>query len=340
MEFLEYINGADPQELKTLPGLTPALAEKVAATRPFATLEDFSNVKGLTEKRLATLMEDFSKKAEAENAEKLKEAEAASSEEIAEAVGNEVEKLTRKNTLRRVITWIVVLILLAGAVFAVIKWGIPFVYDRYIKPVENNATSITDLADQQKAEIARLDGEIATLQARAATLEARADSVDQSLTALDASLAQLENMQKLLDNNFTIHKTEVLAELTNQLTLTRGIELVSRSRLYLSESNFGLAKDDLVSARNLLYTLLEKLPTDQVNALKIVIERLDMAIEKLPAYPVVAANDVDTAWRYLVDGLPNVPQQAVTPVVLPPTDTPAATVTVEATATVEATTTP
>ncbi|MRS03010.1 hypothetical protein EG832_07275, partial [bacterium] len=129
MEFLEYINNTDPEELKTLPGLTPALADKVAVVRPFATLDDFSNLKGLTEKRLATLMEDFGKKAEAENAEKLKAAEAASSEEIAEAVGNEVEKLTRKNTLRRVITWIVVLILLAGAVFAVIKWGIPFVYD-------------------------------------------------------------------------------------------------------------------------------------------------------------------------------------------------------------------
>lgn len=340
MEFLEYINSVDAEELKTLPGLTPALAEKIAATRPFATLDDFSAVKGITEKRLSTLMEDFSKKAEAENAEKLKEAEAASSEEIAEAVGNEVEKLTRKNTLRRVITWIVVLILLAGAVFAVIKWGIPFVYDRYIKPVENNAASITDLADQQKAEIARLEGEIATLQTRAATLEARADSVDQSLAAHDTSLAQLENMQKLLDNNFTIHKTEVLAELTNQLTLTRGIELVSRSRLYLSESNFGLAKDDLISARNLLYTLLEKLPADQMGALKIVIERLDMAIEKLPSYPVVAANDVDTAWRYLVDGLPNVPQQAVTPVVLSPTETPSATGTTEATVSEEPTATP
>jgi hypothetical protein len=62
MEFLEYINTIDQEELNNLPGLTPALAEKVAAGRPFATLEDFSNVKGLTEKRLATLMEDFGKK--------------------------------------------------------------------------------------------------------------------------------------------------------------------------------------------------------------------------------------------------------------------------------------
>ncbi|HCS40927.1 MAG TPA: hypothetical protein DIW44_15270 [Anaerolineaceae bacterium] len=337
MEFLEYINTIDPEELRTLPGLTPALAEKVAAGRPFATLEDFSNLKGLTEKRLATLMEDFGKKVEAENAEKLQNAEAASSEEIAEAVGNEVEKLTRKSNLRRVITWIVVLILLGGAIFAVIKWGIPFVYDRYIKPVENNAASITDLADQQNAEIARLDEEIAVLQERVTTLEGRADSVDQSLAAHDATLVQLENMQKLLDSSFSIHKTEVLAELLNQLSMTRSIELVSRSRLYLSESNFGLAKKDLQAARDLLYTLLDKIPTDQVGALKIVIERVDMAIEKLPAYPVVAANDVDTAWQYLVDGLPNVPEQAVTPVILPSTETPEATATIEATTTIEAT---
>jgi len=340
MEFIEYINSADSEELKKLPGLTPALAERVAAERPFASIEDFSNVKGLTEKRLAAMLEDFGKKAETEKAEEIEKAAEVSTEEIAEAVGNEVEKLNRQSTLRRVITWIVVLILLAGAVFAVIKWGIPFVYDRYIKPVENNAASITDLADQQKAEIARLDEEIAALQARAVTLEGRADSVDKSLAAHNASLAQLENMQKLLDNSLSTQKTELMAELSNQLSMTRGIELVSRSRLYLSESNFGLAKADLSAARDLLYTLLDKLPADQVGAMKTVIERLDMALEKLPAYPVVAANDVDTAWQYLVDGLPNVPQQAVTPVVLPPTETPSATATAEATATVGATPTP
>jgi cell division protein FtsB len=344
MEFIEYINSADPEELKKMPGLTAPLGEKVVASRPFASLEDFSNVKGLTEKRLATMLEDFGKKAETEKAEEIEKAAEVSSEEIAEAVGNEVEKLSRKSTIRRVITWIVVLILLAGAVFAVIKWGIPFVYDRYIKPVENNAASITDLADQQNAEIARLDEEIAALQDRAAALEGRADSVDQSLAAHDASLAQLENMQKLLDNNMSTLKTELLAELSNQLSLTRGIELVSRSRLYLSESNFGLAKTDLRAARDLLYTLLDKLPADQVNAMKTVIERIDMALEKLPAYPVVAANDVDTAWQYLVDGLPNVPQQAVNPVVLPPTEAPAATTTEvptsEATPTVEVTPAP
>lgn len=337
MEFLEYINTADPEELKSLSGLTPDLAQKITAARPFATLEEFANLKGITEKRLATLMENFGKQVEAENTAKLQLAEAASSEEIAEAVGNEVNKLDRKNTINRVITWVVVLIVLAGAVFAAIKWGIPFVYDRYIKPVESNAASITGLADQQKAEIARMDEEIKALQERATTLEGRADSVDQSLAAYEASLTQLENMQEMLDNNFSTHKTEMLTEFSNQLAMTRGIELVSRSRLYLSESNFGLAKDDLNAARDLLYTLLETIPANQVGALKTVINRIDMAIEKLPAYPVVASNDVDTAWQYLVDGLPNVPQEAVTPVVLPATDTPEATATLEATSPLEAT---
>lgn len=339
MEFLEYINSADPEELKSLPGLTGELVQKILDSRPFATLEEFSSLKGITEKRLATLMEHFSKKVESENAAKLLQAEAASSEEIAKAVGDEVDKLTRKSTVSRVITWIVVLILLSVAVFAVIKWGIPFVYDRYIKPVENNAASITGLADQQKTEIARMDEEIKALQERATALEGHADSVDQSLAAHDAALTQLENMQKLLDDSFSTHKTEMLTEFANQLTMTRGIELVSRSRLYLSESNFGLAKDDLGAARDLLYTLLETIPADQVGALKVVIECLDMAIEKLPAYPVVAANDVDTAWQYLVDGLPNVPQQAVTPVILPATDTPEPTATLEVTETNEATST-
>lgn len=348
MEFLEFLNSSDNETLQKLPGITATRAQKIIAARPFSSQEDFSKVKGLGEKLFLQLQEEYRPTQVVD--EPLKDEV---TEEIAQTEDNQdedsnagIETPERKSILGRVITWIVVLLLLAGAVYAVIKWGIPFIYEKYIKPVENNAAEITDLASQQSTEVARLNEEIAALLDRVTKLEQRADAFDESLQLHDQSLAQLDSMQQLLDQTLTDQKAELLEQLSVQLTLTRGIEFLSRSRLYLSDSNFGLAKEDLQSSRDLLYTLLDRLPAEQVEALKVVINRLDMAISNLPAYPVVAVFDVDTAWQYLVDGLPRVPQQAVSPVVLPPventepipTEAPAVEATPEPTA--EATTTP
>lgn len=338
MEFLEYINTADADSLKQLNGITPTQAKNILASRPFSSLEDCERVPGLKGKRLTALTEEYQKtfteEKPVEESQMLADPDQISEEEEVKPV--------RRGRAGRVIGWIVVVLLLAGAVFAVIKWGVPFIYERYIKPVENNAASITDLASQQSEEVTRLNEEITALQDRLAALEARADAVDLSLQAHDESLAQLENMQVLLNDQLATQKTDLLNELSTQITLTRSLDLLSRSRLYLSESNFGLAKTDLQTSRDLLYSLLGVVPADQVDALKIVINRIDIALENLPAYPVVAVYDVDTAWQLLIDGLPNIPAMAVTPVVYPPTNEPTATATLEPTveATAEITATP
>lgn len=330
MDLLEFLNSSDAETLQKQTGLTAAQSEKVTAARPFATLDDFVKVKGMSEKKLAAVKETYEKGLAMETPLEEPAAEPVEVEPVEERE-SEPETPRRKGSAGKVIGWIIVLLLLAGAAYAAIKWGVPFVYEKYVKPVENNAAEITDLASQQSAEVTRLNEEIAALQERVTTLEGRADAVDQSLNAHDEALTQLESLQKLLNEQMAAQKSELLDDLTMQVNLTRAIELLSRSRLYLSDSNFGLAKTDLQNCRNLLFTLLDQLPAEQNDALKVVIERLDKAISNLPAYPVVAVYDVDTAWQYLVDGLPNVPEQAVTPVVLPVTETPAATETVETT---------
>jgi len=346
-DFLEFLNTAEPQAIDELPGVTAALAEKIVAARPFASIEDCGRVSGLTEKKVAKLQADYEKSLQPEPITEDQPSETPVVIEKNDQEKPEANKPPHKNVAGRVIAWIVVLLLLAGAVYAVIRWGIPFIYDKYVKPVQTNAAELTDLASQQSSDIAGLNDRIATLEARITALEGRADGFDKSLAAHDESLAQLENMQKLLDQQMATQNSDLLDDLDVRIALTRGIELLSRSRLYLSESNYGLAKDDLQSCRDLLYTLQDRLPADQLGAMKIVLNRLDMALTNLPAYPVVAVYDVDTAWQYLVDGLPNVPTQVVTPLVLPPTPTPeptqtepAQTIEATATATVEVTAAP
>lgn len=334
MEFLEFVNTADADALTKIPGLSSAQVEGVLAARPFSSLEDCTRVKGLTAKKLASLEKSYAVLFEEEKSTVETAVVESPTIEVEPAREPEVEtpKPVRKGYAGRVIAWIVVILLLAAGVYAVIRWGIPYITEKYIKPVEDNAATITDLASQQGAEVTRLNEEIAALQERLTTLEGRADAFDLSLQAHDETLAQLQNMQDVLDEELAAQKSDLLEELSTQITLTRGVDLLSRSRLYLSESNFGLAKVDLETSRSLLYSLLDVLPADQVEAMKMVINRIDMAIENLPAYPVVAVYDVDTAWQLLIDGLPNIPVQAVTPAVLPPIEEPTVTPTLEPTA--------
>jgi hypothetical protein len=83
-----------------------------------------------------------------------------------------------------------------------------------------------------------------------------------------------------------------------------------------------LAREDVKSARELLGTLQAE--TDD-KSFDQAIERLDMALGNLPAFPVVAAGDLEIAWQILVSGEP------------PATSTPEPTVTFTIEPTLEAT---
>jgi len=75
--------------------------------------------------------------------------------------------------------------------------------------------------------------------------------------------------------------------------------VLARARLYLAESNFGLAREDVRSARELLVEL-EAGSNDEV--LTQAISRLDLALGNLPAFPVVASGDLEVAWQILMTG--------------------------------------
>jgi hypothetical protein len=121
--------------------------------------------------------------------------------------------------------------------------------------------------------------------------------------------------------------------LKREIMLTRAIETLSRARLYLSQSNFGLAKIDVQSARSILAELSTEAPPYQVNAFDQIIGRLDLALGNLPAFPIIAVDDVDIAWQLLMMGLPE--SEADIVATLTPLRLPTLTSTVEVTATLE-----
>jgi len=112
------------------------------------------------------------------------------------------------------------------------------------------------------------------------------------------------------------------------------MELLSRARLSMYQSNFGLARQDVQIARDLLAAVRPEAPNSLAEDLEAVLIRLDLTLSNLPNFPVAASDDLDIAWQVLLSGLPEVtPTVSTTP-------TPATTVSPSPTANTTFTPTP
>jgi cell division protein FtsB len=209
---------------------------------------------------------------------------------------------------------LIVFLAILGGIGAAAYFGLPIVYERYIRPVEQNTSQLNDLKFRQD----RSDIQITDLQTRLATLESGQTTQSDSLTDLDSRVQTLAGAD--------IQRNESLIELTYQSDLLRAMELLSRARLFLYQSNFGLARSDVQAARDILAEMQATAPESKQKDLTEALFRLDLALQNLPDFPVAASDDLDIAWQILMDGYPVAPTATPTPIpTLPPeaTATPA-----------------
>jgi hypothetical protein len=190
----------------------------------------------------------------------------------------------------------IVLVAVAAAVAVGIYLGWPIVYDRYLAPVQTNSADVGTLRDQ----VADLQHQIDALKEADAAVDGRLGSIDQQLADHDRMLASLDAM----DTTLAAADTATGAEMVRQVHILKGMELMSRARLFLYESNFGLAAQDLGAARDLLADLGSGGSVDDRAAVTAAVDRLNRALSSLPDFPVVAAGDLDIAWQALLGRVP------------------------------------
>jgi uncharacterized coiled-coil protein SlyX len=232
--------------------------------------------------------------------------------------------------LLRLISWAIILTVLGGGLY----FGLPLLYQRYILPVQENTAELKQLREQQK----QSEQAITDLQTRLTSMETEQAQQAESLTALGgrltnvekeidahtSSLAVLGKMQETLQSQ----NDTASAELKRQVNMVKSMELLSRARLYMYQSNFGLAKQDVQSARDLLAMIRPEAPEALASDLDAVLLRLDLILSNLPTFPITASNDLDVAWQILLGKVPQslpIVSQTPTPE-LPSTLTPQVTV--------------
>lgn len=248
--------------------------------------------------------------------------------------------------LARLLLTLIILGLLGIGLYLVL----PLLYQKYILPVQENTTQLQQLSDEQL----QSEQAVADLQTRLSALEAeqsrqaetftdfdqRLSQIETEVAARTESLETLEQMQASLQSQSEATR----AELERQINLLKGMELLSRARLFMYQSNFGLARQDIQSARELLSTIRPDAPEALANDLTAVILRLDLTLSNLPNFPVAASDDLDIAWQILLGGLPQaetlIDRETPTPAATTLTPNPAETITLTPQAVTTPTATP
>ncbi len=307
-DFLHFLNTADLNTLTQVSGVNRQLAGNIIAARPFDSVEDCLQVKGMGKATLARL-EVF---AEAqgnglENSAMVpveKEAipapveKAPPGEDSAKEQGSFLKRLGRAFLFfMKALIRLILLASLFVAVGAMFYFGLPYIQETFIAPVEENT-----------AQIQSMEAEIAGLQAQLDEMNGRVNLLEDSIEAHSASIEKLEQMQVSLEEEMKTNDDALLIELKHEAVFTRALDTLARARLYLAQSNFGLAKTDVQTARDLLVEL-ETRTKDEVFAQAIA--RLDLALGNLPDFPVVASGDLEIAWQILISG--KAPASTATP---------------------------
>lgn len=298
-DFLNFLNTADFDTLVKIPGITRPIAGNIVSARPFDSVEDCLQVKGMGKNLLARIQSAFEAGETVSESRAMIQVEedappasiekSRPAQESAEEKPSFLSRLGRAfmvflQALARLIATVIVL----GGFGAALYYGLPFINDKVIVPIEQNS-----------AEITRLESEVQTLQTELNETNNRIDTLEKSIEAHSASLTKLDEIQAALESEIQQKQDENLLALKHEVMLTRVLDMLGRARLYLAQSNFGLAKEDVQSARD----VLAELQTETQDAVfDQVIVRLDMALGNLPAFPVVAAGDVEIAWQLLVTG--------------------------------------
>jgi hypothetical protein len=201
-------------------------------------------------------------------------------------------------------------LIILGVIGLGLYYGLPLLYQKYVVPVEQNTAGLTELQSQQKQtaqELADLQDRLKALEAgqkqdaeALSELDGRVGDLETQIAAHTKSLAALERMQSELQEQ----DKATSAELQRQINVLKAMELLSRARLFMYQSNFGLARQDIQIARDLLAEVQKDDPKDSAADLEAVVRRLDLVLSDLPNFPVAARDDLDIAWQILLGGLP------------------------------------
>ena len=184
---------------------------------------------------------------------------------------------------------------------------------------------LAELEESLPARLTLVEAEASASSERLAEIDSALAGIETEMTAWKATVeSQGESLTAISDSQDA--RAAAIGALELELKQIKVMELLIRSSMFLEQKNFGLARQDVVTARELLASLQAELQPEQIETLKAVLLRLDLVLGNLPDNPEPAIADLEIAWNILASGLPagglNAPAKTPTPTPAPAGDTP------------------
>ena len=157
--------------------------------------------------------------------------------------------------------------------------------------ISDNRDALNDL--QSDMQVVQLENEelaqaVSDLQA----LQSKNEALGQAV------FENSQNIQALSDEN--TEQGEQLVTFQRDLQLLWTLDLLTRSRLFIEQDNYGLARTTIQAARDSLAALQGEVLIDQSEMVVQIVAYLESALENLPDYPQSAVKALQNAWQLLV----------------------------------------
>jgi hypothetical protein len=267
--------------------------------------------------------------------------------------------------VRVIVALLAMLILLLAAYF-----GVVYLYQQVIEPIQNSNTRMDAIEASQKTQREQVEQRLAQFSERLTAMESKSDLSMQDLDQLIVDLQALQgtvidqglDIQRLdqVESAVSYLATQVMSQqmrseaamptptpfgwkgadealplgwLHNDVQVMKALLLIDRARAELLQNNPERAREQITAAKSVLDALVNMESTDpRLAIVPRAAQRLELALDELPASPILTAEDLETAWRLLVDefiiteaiGVPAVGDVQMSPTVV---ENPAATFT-------------
>ena len=262
--------------------------------------------------------------------------------EVAEQV-SEQGQVSAFSRVMRFILRLIFVVVFGIVIGAALYLGVPTLYRSTIEPMQANTERIEELQETlaiglstSEKQVKRLgerlveaEGRLAEQGEITAALQAELDGIGVVLDDQTDELSKIRIMSDRLkditsDLDETIDRVELLevalsevqfpaVEFRRQVRMISAMTMITKARLWLIQDNLGQAAEEISAARELLAnSIVDMNVVDE--ELTQIIERLDLALADIRTMPIVAADELEIAWKLLVE--------ATTPKPFTPTLTP------------------
>jgi predicted RNase H-like nuclease (RuvC/YqgF family) len=169
--------------------------------------------------------------------------------------------------------------------------------------IESLQSLAQEFADAE-INLADFQQQLEELQAAQRRLQAGLKEEQDNLAALEEDMNSQQSQVDELDQVITQVDGRWLS-LQQDLQMVKAMELLSRARFYLSQSNLGLARSDIQSARGVFLALQEDTTGQRAEEIERIIAFLDDALVAMPRSSLRAADALEGAWLLVIQSMPS-----------------------------------